>query len=151
MWIFVWTHSYIRQESQFNITVRTKVSLGPKARSTVKEIVNSTLIVRTTTYHGPDVRIADMEIACWSSAIRKLIPHGLDARSLIWKLLAADVRPSGRQCLIVWTPLLNRKDFSAKFSEKSVAQLSVRTAHVHRLDGTRLYHCSCPFCSSANK
>jgi hypothetical protein len=47
--------------------------------------------------------------------------------------------------------LLNRKDFSAKFLEKSIAQLSVRTALVHRSDGTRIYHCSRLFCSSAYK
>jgi hypothetical protein len=47
-----------------NIIVRTTVSLGPDARSTVKEIANSTSTVRKTVYHGPDPRIADMEIAC---------------------------------------------------------------------------------------
>jgi hypothetical protein len=34
------------------------------ARSTVKEIADSTSTIRTTAYHGPDARIADMEIAC---------------------------------------------------------------------------------------
>jgi hypothetical protein len=38
-------------------------------------------------------------------------------------------------CHPVRTRLLNRKDFLVKFSENLVAQLSVRTAHVHRLDG----------------
>jgi hypothetical protein len=47
-----------------NITVRTTVSLGPDASSTVKEITDSTSTIRTTAYHGPDARIADMEIAC---------------------------------------------------------------------------------------
>jgi hypothetical protein len=41
-------------------------------------------------------------------------PLGPDARSLIWKLLAADVRLSGRQCLTVRTRLSNRKDFMEK-------------------------------------
>jgi len=41
-------------------------------------------------------------------------PHGPDARSLIWKLLAAGVRPSGRQCLTVRTWLSIRKDFQRK-------------------------------------
>jgi hypothetical protein len=50
-WIPVRTRSYI-------------VSLGPDARSLVKEIANSTSTVWTTAYHGPDARIADMEIAC---------------------------------------------------------------------------------------
>jgi hypothetical protein len=47
-----------------NVTVRTTVSLGPDARSTVKEIVDLTSTIRTTAYHGPNARIADMEIAC---------------------------------------------------------------------------------------
>jgi hypothetical protein len=75
------------------------------------EVGNLTSTIRMIAYHGPDVRIADMEIACWSSAVRTFIPHGPDARSLIWKLLATDVRPSGRQCLTVRTRLLNMKDF----------------------------------------
>jgi hypothetical protein len=48
----------------------------------------------------------------------------------------ATVRP---MCHPVRTRLLNRKDFSAKFLENPVAQLSVRMAHVHRLDGAQLY------------
>jgi hypothetical protein len=42
-------------------------------------------------------------------------------------------------CHPVRTRLLNRKDFLAKFSENLVAQLSVRKAHVHRLDGVQIY------------
>jgi hypothetical protein len=34
-------------------------------------------------------------------------------------------------CHPVWTMPLNRKDFPANFSENLVAQLFVRTAHVH--------------------
>jgi hypothetical protein len=56
-----------------------------------------------------------MEIACfWRSTIRTAIPLGPNARSLIWKLLAADVRPFGWQCLTVRMRLLNRKDFQWK-------------------------------------
>jgi hypothetical protein len=47
-----------------NITVRTSVSLGPDARSSVKEIADLTSTVRTSSSLGPDTRIADMEIAC---------------------------------------------------------------------------------------
>jgi hypothetical protein len=79
-----------------------------------------------------------MEIACWSSVVRALIPHGLDARSLIWKLLAADVRPSGWLCLTVRTRLSNWKDFQWK-SQKILShccpsgrpRFTVRTASVH--------------------
>jgi hypothetical protein len=86
-----------------NIIVRTSVSIGLVARSTVKEIADSTSTVWTTAYHGPDERIVDMEIACWRLAVRTFIPCGPDPWSLIWKLLAVDVRPSERQCLVcVW-------------------------------------------------
>jgi len=40
------------------------VSLGPDARSSVKEIADSNSTVLATAYHGPDVRIAYIEIAC---------------------------------------------------------------------------------------
>jgi hypothetical protein len=42
-------------------------------------------------------------------------------------------------CHPVRTQLLNRKDFSAKFLENPVVQLSVRTVHVHRPDDAQLY------------
>jgi hypothetical protein len=56
-------HTYGKNRNS-NVTVRMTVSLGPDARSTVKEIADSTSTVRTTAYHGPDARTADMEIAC---------------------------------------------------------------------------------------
>jgi hypothetical protein len=79
------------------------------------EIDDSSSTARTPVPHGPDAHISDMEIACRRIAVRTLIPHGPDTRSLIWKLLAADVRPSGRHCLTVWTWLLNRTDFQRNF------------------------------------
>jgi hypothetical protein len=42
-------------------------------------------------------------------------------------------------CHPVRTMSLNRKDFFANFLENLVAQLSVRTAHVHRSDGAQVY------------
>jgi len=75
------------------------------------EIADSTSTVYTSVLHGPDARLLDMEIECWKIAVRTLIPYGLDVRSLIWKLLAANVRPSKRHCLTVRTQLSNRKDF----------------------------------------
>jgi hypothetical protein len=47
-----------------NVTVRTSVSLGPDASSTVKEIADSTSTFRTLAFHGLNARIVDMEIAC---------------------------------------------------------------------------------------
>jgi hypothetical protein len=42
-------------------------------------------------------------------------------------------------CHPVRTKLLNMKDFPAKFLENLVAQLSVRTTHVHRPDVAQVY------------
>jgi len=118
--------------------VRTSVSLGPDARATNMEIADSTSTVQTPASHGPDACIADMEIACWRIVVRTFIPLGPDARSLIWKLLAADMRPSERQCLTIRTRLLNRKDFQRNFwkilsyscpSERP--RFTVSTASIH--------------------
>jgi hypothetical protein len=102
------------------------------------EIADSTSTVRTSASHGPNARIADMEIACWRIAVRLFIPLGLDALSLIWKLLAADVRPSGRQCLTVRTRLLYSKDFQWNFwkilshsCSSGRLRFIVRTTSVH--------------------
>jgi hypothetical protein len=81
------TRSYIRQESQFKFNRLDVCQYGLDARSTDMEIPDSTSTVRTVNLGHPD------------------------ARSLIWKLLAADVRSSGRHCLTVRMRLLNRKDF----------------------------------------
>jgi len=50
-----------------------------------------------------------------------------DAR-LLKARITIQISPSTRQSTSVRTRLLNRKDFSAKFLENPVAQLSVRTA-----------------------
>jgi hypothetical protein len=114
------------------------VSIGLDACSSVKEIADSTSTVRTSASHGPDARIADMEIACWRIDVRTFIPLGPNARSLIWKLLVADVRLSGRQCLTVRTRLLNRKDFQQNFWKilshscpSRWPRFTFRTAFVH--------------------
>jgi hypothetical protein len=46
---------------------------------------------------------------------------------------------------------LKQERFSVKISKFSVAQLSVRTAHVHRPDGVCTYHSSRPFEPSSYK
>jgi hypothetical protein len=87
-------------------------------------------------FNRPDARVSDMEITCWSLAVWTLLPHGPDAWILLWTLLAADVRPFGRSSHPVRTMFLYRKDFSAKILENPVTQLSIRTAMVHRPDGS---------------
>jgi hypothetical protein len=45
---------------------------------------------------GLDARASDMEIRCIGSTVRTTIPLVRTCEALIWKLLAAEVRPSGR-------------------------------------------------------
>jgi hypothetical protein len=61
-----------------------------------------------------------------------------------------DITCSGRSTVRTTLPhrrdaALVQKRFSVKISEILVAQLSVRTAHVHCPDGTRIFHRSRPF------
>jgi hypothetical protein len=68
-----------------------------------------------------------MEITCIGRAtVRTTVPHRPDAA-------------------------LKQERFSTKISKFSVAQLSVRTAHVHRPEGICTYHSSRPFEPSAYK
>jgi hypothetical protein len=46
---------------------------------------------------------------------------------------------------------LKQEKFSVKIAKILVAQLSVHTAQVHRLDGVRIYYCNHPFEPSAYK
>jgi hypothetical protein len=79
----------------------------------------------------------------------------------IWKLRVED-QPSGWPSPLVLTPealygnylqrtcdrpdaALKQERFSTKISKILVAQLSVRTIHVHRTDGARIFYCSHPF------
>jgi hypothetical protein len=84
------------QEKEDQSTVRTSDSCGPDAGASYMVTANSNSTIRTSAPHGPDACASDMEIACWSLVIRTLLPHGPDALSMLWKLLAVDVRPSGR-------------------------------------------------------
>jgi hypothetical protein len=121
------------------MTVQTSDSCGPDARASKKEIADSASTVRTTAYHGLDAHITDMEIACWRRAIRTLIPHGPDAWVPYKEITCSGHATVRTMCHPVRTMSLNRKDFPAKFLENLVAQLSVRTGHVHRPDGAQVY------------
>jgi hypothetical protein len=81
----------------------------------------------------------DMEITSWRIAVRTLIPHGTDT-GMPYKEITCSGRATVRtMCHPVRMMSLNRKDFPVNFSENLVAQLSVRTAHVHRPDGAQVY------------
>jgi hypothetical protein len=74
-----------------------------------------------------------MEIACIKSTVWTTIPLVWMCEDLIWKLLAAEVRPFGRQGTTVWTRLKSGKNFS-EILEKPITQLSVRTPYDYRPD-----------------
>jgi hypothetical protein len=67
--------------------------------------------------HGPDARASDMEIGCIRSAVRTTVPPIWTRKDFIWKLLAADMRPSRRQGITVRTWLSNKKDLQLNFLE----------------------------------
>jgi hypothetical protein len=61
--------------------------------------------------HGLDAHASDMEIVCFKSTVQTIIPLVWTGEAFIWKLLAVEVRPSGRQGTTVRTRLRNRKEF----------------------------------------
>jgi hypothetical protein len=117
--------------------------------------------------HGPDDQATYMEIAYSTSTVRTRAKQ-------IWKLRVED-QPSGWPSPLVrmrkalygnyLQRTCDRPDDSASLSRRGsltgkifsenlrnfVAQLSVRTAQVHRLDDVRTYHSSHPFEPSACK
>jgi hypothetical protein len=95
------------------VTVRT-TWIPVRTCYSLRQVRNSNSTVQTPVYHGPDARTTDMEIACRRSTVRTTIPMVRTREALIRKLFAADVRPSGRQCLTAQTRLSKRKDFQRK-------------------------------------
>jgi hypothetical protein len=107
----------------------------PSERTTPKgKNRNSNSTIRTSVCHGPDGHSPSSErekpyIEITYSGhvtVRTRVPHRPDAA-------------------------LKQEIFSAKITKILVAQLSVRTAHVHRPDGVCTYHSSHPFEPSAYK
>jgi formylmethanofuran:tetrahydromethanopterin formyltransferase len=74
-----------------------------------------------------------MEIACIRSTVRTTIPLVRTLEAFIRKLLAAEVRPSGRQGTTVRMLLNLGKNFSEIFG-KPIAQLSIRTPYDYHPD-----------------
>jgi hypothetical protein len=91
-------------------TIRT-TWIPIRTRYSLRQVINSNSFVRTLVYHGPDARMTDMEIVCSRSPFRMAILLVRMLEALTRKLLAANVRPSGRQGNTVRTRLSNRKDF----------------------------------------
>jgi hypothetical protein len=60
---------------------------------------------------------SDMKIACIKSIVRTTILLVWTHEAFIWKLLAAEVRPSGRHGTTIRTRLKNRKEFQQNSRE----------------------------------
>jgi hypothetical protein len=78
-----------------------------RTRFSLRQVCNSNSTVQTPVCHGPDARESNMEITCIKSTILMVRTR----EAFIWKLLAADVQPSGRQGNTVRMRVSNRKDF----------------------------------------
>jgi hypothetical protein len=89
--------------------VRTTWILVPK-RSSLRQVSQIKSRRPDAGQHGPDARASDMEIACIRSVFRTTILPVRTREASIWKLLAANVRPSKQQGITVQMRLSNRKD-----------------------------------------
>jgi hypothetical protein len=101
--------------------VRTRVHQRRKLPIRLQPSGRLLLTVRTLALQIWKLRVEELPSGRSSPMVRML-------ESLRRKLLAADVRPSGRCAIPVRTKLLNRIDFLQKLSKNHVAQFSVRTA-----------------------
>jgi hypothetical protein len=102
MWNPVRTRSFIRQ-----------VSHSKSRRSNISPL-------------GSDGRASEMEIPCIRSTVRTTIPLVWTHEALIWKLLVAEVRPSGRQGNTIRMLLKTGKNCSKIFESRSHSCLSGR-------------------------
>jgi hypothetical protein len=85
------------------IPVRTRLSIRQVSQFKSRRLDAS--------QHGPEARTSDMEIACIKSIVQTTILLVRTSEDFLWKLLAANVRPSERQGTTVRTRLRNRKEF----------------------------------------
>jgi len=84
-------HSY----GKFAATVRTMWILV-RTRSSIRQVSISKSRRPNVSPLDPNTRASDMEIACIRSTIRTTIPLVQTCEALVWKLLAAEVRPFGQ-------------------------------------------------------
>jgi len=81
-----------------------------RMRSSIRQVSQFKSRRPDDSQHGPDMEIACIRLTVWMPIL--LVRTG---EASIWKLRAADVRLSGRQCLTVRTRLSNRRDFLRNF------------------------------------
>jgi hypothetical protein len=103
-------HSY----GKIAATVRT-TWIPIRTRSSIRQVSHSKSRRPEASQLGPNARASDMEIACIRLNVRTTIPLVQTDEALVWKLLAVEVRLSGRQDTTVGTPLKTGKNFNEIF------------------------------------
>jgi hypothetical protein len=112
LWDFLPKHSY----GKIVPTVRT-TWIPIRTRSSIRQVSHLKSKRPDVNPLGPDARASYMEIACIRSIVRMTIPLVRTQEALVWKLLVAEVRPSGRQDTTVRTRLKSGKNFSEIFEK----------------------------------
>jgi hypothetical protein len=107
LWDFFPKHRY----GKIAATVRT-IWIPVRTFSSIRQVAHSKFRCPDDSIHGPDAWATYMKIARIKSTVRTTIP-------LIWKLRAAEVRPSERQGNTVQTQLKSRKNFSEILESRS--------------------------------
>jgi hypothetical protein len=105
-------HSYGKTEA----TVR-KMCDPVRTMSSIRQVVHIKFNRPDASQHGPNALASDIEIAYIKSTVRTTIPPVRTSEAFIWKLLAAEMWPSGQQGTTVQTRLKNRKEFQQNSRE----------------------------------
>jgi hypothetical protein len=131
----------VRRNSSSLSAIRTIEPSRPDAHlSTVLSVRTTCHPVRTKCSFRPDpILYREVFLPACICLSLALIPQGPDAREPYKEITCSGRATVRTMCHPVRTMSSNRKDFSAEISENLFAQLSVRTAHVHRPDGAQVY------------
>jgi hypothetical protein len=92
-----------------------KIAATVRTRSSIRQVSQFKSRCPDASHHGSNPRVSNIEIACIRSTVRTTILLVRTREGSIWKLLVANVRPSGRQGNTVRMRLSNRKDFQRNF------------------------------------
>jgi hypothetical protein len=119
LWDFFPKHRY----GKIAAAVRT-IWIPVRTGSSIRQVVHSKSRRPDDSLLGPDARATYIEIVCIRSTVQTTIPMVRTRKALIWKLRAAEVRPSGRQGNIIRTRLKSGKNFSEILESRSHSCLS---------------------------
>jgi len=114
LWDFFPNHRYGKTAA----TVQT-MWIPVRTRSSIRQVVHSKFRRQDASFHGLNAWDTYLEIACIRSTVETIIPMVRTCKTLIWKLHAAKVRPSGRQGNTVRTWLKSGKKFREILESRS--------------------------------